>query len=261
MMFLPKKMNQLAVSCYWFIVSICVFIAVVWAAWHVMKSQDFHYASLYDWIEIEQHIDVFGPQNKHFLGLEQLGKTEHVRLFSDIVSAIHHHGVGLTELSFNTSYHTQPLLTKAEVIHLQDVANLIDTLNNASFFCIVVLLVLVLLPVVRGLMFHQPLTFPMFNKHILFTVYSAAIGASLVCVFVIGPTRVFYWFHEVVFPDNHQWFFYYQDSLMTTLMKAPDLFAAMTIGLCIYSIFIAALVFVVFILLNMYSNVVLKVKC
>ena len=32
--------------------------------------------------------------------------------------------------------------------------------------------------------------------------------------------------HEMVFPDDHQWFFYYQDSLMTTLMKAPDIFFA-----------------------------------
>ncbi|MFN2223885.1 MAG: DUF1461 domain-containing protein, partial [Candidatus Promineifilaceae bacterium] len=26
-------------------------------------------------------------------------------------------------------------------------------------------------------------------------------------------------------PPGHQWFFYYQDSLMTTMMKAPVLFA------------------------------------
>lgn len=240
---LPKKTNQLVASSYWFIVSVCVFIATVWAAWHLMKSQDFHYDSLYDWMAIEQHIDVFGPQNKHFLGFDELGKAEHVQLFSDIVSAIHHHGVGLMELSFKSSYHSQPFLTKPEVVHLQDVANLIDTLNNASLVCVVVLLVFFLLPVVRARILQQPSQLPIFNKKIVLTLYSGVIVFSLVCVFSIGPTQVFYWFHEVVFPDNHQWFFYYQDSLMTTLMKAPDLFAAMTIGLCVYSIFIAGVVF------------------
>jgi len=32
--------------------------------------------------------------------------------------------------------------------------------------------------------------------------------------------------HVAVFPPENQWFFYYQDSLMTTLMKAPDIFFA-----------------------------------
>ncbi len=41
---------------------------------------------------------------------------------------------------------------------------------------------------------------------------------------LIGPTKVFYWGHEVVFPENNQWFFYYEDSLMSTMMKAPALF-------------------------------------
>lgn len=46
----------------------------------------------------------------------------------------------------------------------------------------------------------------------------------------IGPTRVFYTLHEWVFPSDHQWMFSYQESLMTTLMKAPDLFAAIAVA-------------------------------
>jgi hypothetical protein len=47
--------------------------------------------------------------------------------------------------------------------------------------------------------------------------------------------------HILVFPDDHQWFFYYQDSLMSTLMKAPDLFAGIAIqivlvGLVLYGV-------------------------
>jgi len=52
----------------------------------------------------------------------------------------------------------------------------------------------------------------------------AMVAVSGVAVVVIGPVKVFYAAHNAVFPPGHEWFFYYQDSLMTTLMKAPDLF-------------------------------------
>ncbi len=45
-----------------------------------------------------------------------------------------------------------------------------------------------------------------------------------ILVVVIGPVKVFYALHELLFPDGHQWFFYYQESLMSTMMKAPELF-------------------------------------
>ena len=47
-----------------------------------------------------------------------------------------------------------------------------------------------------------------------------------IVIFAVGAHDVFKAMHEMVFPDDHQWFFYYQDSLMTTLMKAPDIFFA-----------------------------------
>ena len=53
----------------------------------------------------------------------------------------------------------------------------------------------------------------------------------------------FYALHEWIFPDNHQWFFYYQESLMTVLMKAPDLFGAI-------SVLIALLAIPIYLLLN-----------
>ena len=45
-------------------------------------------------------------------------------------------------------------------------------------------------------------------------------------VIAVGPKKVFYIAHTLIFPAGHQWFFYYEESLMTMLMKAPDLFAA-----------------------------------
>jgi len=54
-----------------------------------------------------------------------------------------------------------------------------------------------------------------------------ALGLSTLgaIVMALGPKAVFYWAHTKIFPAGHQWFFYYEESLMTTLMKAPDIFA------------------------------------
>jgi hypothetical protein len=42
-----------------------------------------------------------------------------------------------------------------------------------------------------------------------------------------------------VFPPGHAWFFYYEDSLMTTLMQAPHLFGfiAVAIGVLALALF------------------------
>jgi len=53
--------------------------------------------------------------------------------------------------------------------------------------------------------------------------------------------------HVLIFPADHQWFFYYQDSLMSTLMKAPDLFAGIAV-----QIVLLALALYVFILAGMH---------
>jgi hypothetical protein len=45
--------------------------------------------------------------------------------------------------------------------------------------------------------------------------------------------------HTVVFPADHQWFFYYKDSLMASLMKAPDIFAAIAAQLLVVALLIA----------------------
>ena len=60
--------------------------------------------------------------------------------------------------------------------------------------------------------------------------YFAGLGllavVSMLAVIAIGTKKVFYTAHTLIFPAGHQWFFYYEESLMTMLMQAPDLFAA-----------------------------------
>lgn len=63
----------------------------------------------------------------------------------------------------------------------------------------------------------------------------AAIGAVLL---IVGPEKVFNQLHIWVFPDDHQWFFYYQDSLMSTMMFAPHLFGWIGLAWTILIVFI-----------------------
>jgi hypothetical protein len=49
--------------------------------------------------------------------------------------------------------------------------------------------------------------------------------------------------HVWVFPADHQWFFYYQDSLMSTLMKAPYLFGYIAVALVALATVFLALIF------------------
>ena len=57
---------------------------------------------------------------------------------------------------------------------------------------------------------------------------------------------MFYQVHVGICPAEHQWFFYYQESLMTTLMHAPQLFgviavAIIALALLLYGLLLLAL--------------------
>ena len=50
------------------------------------------------------------------------------------------------------------------------------------------------------------------------------LALFVVVLIVVGPTKAFSQMHEWVFPPGNPWFFYYQQSLMSTMMWAPVLF-------------------------------------
>ena len=83
----------------------------------------------------------------------------------------------------------------------------------------------------------------------------AALMVTIILIVVLlglwGFTEVFYYLHTVVFPAEHQWFFYYKDSLMASLMKAPDIFAAIAAQLVVVALLIAGAMDVV---VNRYQN-------
>jgi len=186
-------------------------------AWHLLAQLNFGYALAYPLLDIEEHIQTFGPQNRYKEGFGETGPEEHRALFAAISESIQNSGEGLAQIEYQKPDGSRSrLLREPEVVHLQDVALLVDALYWAGALAVVLGAALGFVAYRRRLKPPQP-------GWVLagFALVLAAGGATLA---LLGPVEVFYGLHDLIFPPDHPWFFYYQDSLMTTLMKAPDLF-------------------------------------
>ena len=187
-----------------------------------MQPLNYGYGLFYQWLDINNHIKTFAPQNRQGKnGFELTTTEEHHRLFAEISTAINQSGESLRELSYTPNGNPQILLTDAEATHLEDVARLVDLMMPIGWAALALWLVLLIISRVRKI----PLP-SLGNSLMTLLIVGMAI---LVTVVIIGPHKIFRAFHELVFPAENQWFFYYQDSLMTTLMKAPDIFFAITV--------------------------------
>lgn len=212
--FLPARIQSGLLG---LMLTLSTLIIAFWISWHSLAQVNFTYALGYDLLEIDQHIQRYGPMNRYRQGFERTSPQQHKLLFAEIVHGIQHGGEGLEKITYVAPGHkTNTLLREAEVVHLQDVANLITLFNYAGIACLLLLPALILLYRSR----KRPLPTPR-NIATGTLITLMLVGVVLL---LVGPTQVFYWLHTKIFPDNHQWFFYYQESLMTTLMKAPDLF-------------------------------------
>lgn len=192
-------------------------ILALWLSWQALVPVDFGYGLAYRLMDIEQHVQRFGPQNRYKDDFERTTPAEQKRLFGAIVTAIQNDGDELRTIFYTTNdgrRHT--LLREAEAIHLQDVANLIDLFDKAA------LVSALLLAGIAGFLKVRQFPAPSIPQ-MLGGLGVLLLGCGLILL-IAGPTNTFYWLHVQIFPDDHEWFFYYQDSLMTTLMKAPDLF-------------------------------------
>jgi hypothetical protein len=190
------------------------------AGWKILAAADFLYPMWYEVIGIDRTIAEYGPKNHYRENFERTTREERSRLFAAIVAAIHDGGRGLENLSYHDARGDVlgPLLRAPEITHLRDVARLIDWLFRLGLGAALAwLLALVWLWRLR-------LPPPPLGRHLA----GIGLGAATLALGVVafGAKRVFYAAHTLIFPPGHQWFFYYEESLMTMLMKAPDLFAA-----------------------------------
>ena len=199
------------------------FWVALYLAWNTLSTVNFLYPWLHDQMGLGATIEKFGALNRYKDNFEATDRTEHIRLFKQIVHAINHNGEGLAEIRYHDPQ-GQPidtLLRPPEVVHLQDVANLLAALRLASYAAIATLAVLI------ALIIGYRIPVPGLLRLFLITAIICATTAG--AIITIGATDVFYAVHTWVFPPDHQWFFYYQESLMTTLMKAPDIFGYIAI--------------------------------
>lgn len=197
-------------------------VAVLWLSlflgWQSMRAVDFGYPVFYDLLDMDAHMAKYGPQNRHKKDFALTSRAERERLFHEIVVAIHKHGEGLEALTYHRPDGSpiDRLLRMPEVVHLQDVARLLDIL---FWFSVVVGAGAA---IAGGALLRSRA--PIMATWRVLLGAGLAVGVITLAVVAIGAKDVFYYLHTVIFPPDHEWFFYYQDSLMTTLMKAPTLF-------------------------------------
>ena len=214
-----------------FFLSLGLFCASFYLAWQVSATTNFFYSFWYEVIDIDQTIKTYGPKNKNRQNFEITDKQQQVDLFSGIVSSIQKKGKGFDELKYKSpdGEIIDTLLTKAEIVHLQDVANLV---SRFKYLAIVGgLIALIAFVLIRNININlAPIRYQLLGG-------LGVIVALLILILITGPTKIFYAGHELIFPDNHQWFFYYEDSLMSTMMKAPVLFGPIACELLVLTIF------------------------
>jgi uncharacterized membrane protein len=202
----------------WPVIFVGQLLATSLLAWQLAASVNFAYPLGYQLLDLDHHIAEFAPLNRHKKGFEFAKPEDHWRLFGEICTAVQHDGKGLSDISYQlTNGAKTPFMHSAEITHLQDVSNLIHGfytvgIVGAFLWCLGF-----------AVAFKQKQAFPKTRNIVLGFCGGIFVFTSM--ILSIGATKVFYWFHTQAFPAGHQWFFYYEDSLMTTLMKAPDIFA------------------------------------
>jgi uncharacterized membrane protein len=225
-------MNAKTLQTYglWTLYSVSSLLISVWLAWQLSAQVNFLYPHWYSVLEIDQTIEQTLPKHLYKQEFIATDVNEHHRLFAEIVTSIQNNGRGLEAINFYSPSGKELglLLTNSEVVHLQDVADLINILG---WFCLATLIFCLMVLAAIIIFRHAMPTI----KKLFVSVFGLVVVVVLLIV-ALGAKKFFYWLHTVVFPDDHQWFFYYEESLMSTLMKAPDLFAPISIQLLLLGI-------------------------
>ncbi len=216
----------------WFALFICMLISALFISWQGSAKLNFLYPLWYHALGIDQTIATYGPQNRYISGFASTTTNERLQIFARINDSVHQQGKGLSTITFydQQSHQHKKLLREPEILHLQDVARLIDHVYGLGYTALAGFVLLLGYAV-----FKRETVPPIAPYH---WAGGAAISLAVVGVLLIGAEKVFYQFHEWIFPPGHPWFFYYQDSLMSTSMQAPNLFGAIAVQLGVLAVLI-----------------------
>jgi hypothetical protein len=222
-------MKKILSSLPWAVLFLSLSVSSAYLAWVSLAKLNFLYPLAYELIEIDKTITRFAPLSRYKKNFELTNRDEHIRIFEKIVAGILDRGTGLSSIYYRHAdgRAIDTLLTSAEITHLNDVANLVSLVDDIGVFAIVVTLLL------ASVFSWKKPKFPTVYKYHVAGVL--IILVIILLIFAIGAETVFYAAHVWVFPDDHQWYFYYDESLMTMLMKAPVLFAVIAVELLVLS--------------------------
>ena len=216
----PGAVKTLAKTLGNFGLTLALLVSCLYVSWQVLSQANFLYDQIYEYNNLEAHVNEFAPLNRNDKESFALtSKTERVRVFNDIVREINTGGGGLGSITFTPqgADAATTFLIEAERDHLQDVANLVSGLKPIGA------VIASLLMAFYGFCWYYKISrYQYFWRPSSVFVCLFQIGAvAALCVaitFTIGPQQTFYLLHEWAFSDKAQWYFYFQDSLMTTLM-------------------------------------------
>ncbi|MEX1080915.1 MAG: DUF1461 domain-containing protein [Halofilum sp. (in: g-proteobacteria)] len=219
----PNRRIRIGRGLFWAAAALAVVFASAYAGWRLLAAGDFGYGAAYALLDINATIERYGPENAQRPGFHTTGYPQRAYIFGEIAQAVRAEGEGLESIRYRLpSGREFPVLTAPEVQHLRDVAGLVGTFERVGTIAFALTIGLFALAGYRR--WRMPST-----RRFALALTAAATGGAL-SVFVIGPVRTFYWLHERLFPPDHEWFFWYEESLMSMLMQAPNLFGFIAVA-------------------------------
>ncbi len=215
-----RRLHPSLTALYWSVFAASLLVASLFVSWQALAGFDFAYPVWHEALGIDDTIARYGPDNRWRRGFEHTTAVERARLFAAIVDAIHADGRGLADLRYHDPEGRElgRLLREPEIVHLQDVARVVRWFETAG----IAALALVLAATAEARWRHRAP--PPARRFLAGT--AALVGVAGIAVLAIGPETLFYALHEFAFPEDNPWFFWYEDSLMSTMMQAPNLFGA-----------------------------------
>jgi lipoprotein signal peptidase len=216
----PGALMSLAKTLGNFGLTLALLISCLYMSWQILAQANFLYDQIYDHNNLEKHINEYAALNRN--GKESFAltdKAERVQIFNDIAREINTGGEGLATISFVSTGEARraSFLIPEERDHLQDVANLVTSLKPLG-----ALLASALIAFYGFCWYYKVSRYQYFWRPsgVFVSLFQIAAVAAL-CVaitFALGPQQTFYLLHDWAFSDKAQWYFYFEDSLMTTLM-------------------------------------------
>jgi len=216
----PGAVKALAKTLGNFGLTLALLVSCLYVSWQVLSQANFLYDQIYEHNDLEAHVNEFAPLNRN--GRESFAlttKAERVRVFNDIAREINAGGGGLGSITYTPegAGESTKFLVEAERDHLQDVANLVSSLKPVGAVIASLLIAFYAFcwyyKISRYQYFWRP-------SGIVASLAQVAVLAALsvAITFALGAQQTFYLLHEWAFSGKAQWFFHFQDSLMTTLM-------------------------------------------